>query len=156
MALESRELLIDDLKIYSSGLINALKQDKLVEARGYISDLHNTLDPISKYLESQISYEEMKPSSDVVDPVDVARTEGDNAILAAKRAEEKASRLERLARETSEESKRLRKASRKAKREAGKALRAAKKAEKAERKIQKEARSMSEHTDKANQAARHS
>lgn len=156
MALESRELLIDDLKIYSNGLINALRQDRLVEARGYVSDLNNSLDPISKYLDSQISYEEMKPSPELVDPLDIAKTEGDRAIFAAKRAEEKAERLERLARETSEESKRLKKASRKAKKEARKARKAAEKAERAERKVQSEARNVSEHAGKANQAARHS
>ena len=85
MALESRELLVDDLKIYSNGLINALRQDRLVEARGYVSDLSNSLDPISKYLDSQISYEDMKPSPEL-DPMDIAKTEGDRAIFAAKRA----------------------------------------------------------------------
>ena len=156
MALESRELLVDDLKIYSSGLINALKQDKLVEARGYVSDLTNALVPVSSYLESQIKYEEMKPSSELVDPLDIARTEGDRATFAAKRAEEKVENLERLVRETSEETKRLKKATRKAKSESAKARKAAAKAEKAESKAEKAARTASENAVKANQAARHS
>lgn len=155
MALESRELLIDDVKIYSTGLINALKQDKLVEARGYLSDLKNSLDPISKYLEAQIAFDQKGLSPDI-DPVDTARSEGDRAVLAAKRAEEKADRLERIAKETSEESKRLKKAARKAKKEAGKAWKAAEKAERAERKVAAETRQASEHASKANQAARHS
>jgi hypothetical protein len=156
MALESRELLVDDLKIYSSGLINALKQDKLVEARGYVSDLTSALEPVSSYLESQIKYEEMKPSPELVDPRDIARTEGDRAIFAAKRAEEKVESLERLVRETSEESKRLKKIARKARKEAAKARKAAEKAEKAENKAETAARTASENAAKANQAARHS
>lgn len=155
MALESRELLTDDVKIYSNGLITALKQDKLIEARGYLSNLRNSLDPLSEYIESQISLAETDYPEDA-DPVEIARVNGDNAVAAAKRAEAKAERLEGLAREAEEETKRLKKASRKAKKEAAKASKAAKKAEKAERKIQSEARSVAEHADKANQAARHS
>ena len=33
MSLESIELLTDDFKIYSEGLLDALKRDKLVEAK---------------------------------------------------------------------------------------------------------------------------
>jgi hypothetical protein len=125
MALESRELLIDDVKIYSNGLINALKQDKFVEARGYLSDLRNSLEPVSKYVEAQISFAE-RTYPDATDPVQMARLDGDDAVAAAKRAEAKAERLERLAREAEDEAKRLKRASRKAKKEAAKASKAAK------------------------------
>jgi hypothetical protein len=155
MAFESRELLIDDVKIYSNGLINALKQDKFIEARGYLSDLRNSLEPVSKYVEAQISFAD-RTYPEVTDPIEIARLEGDDAVAAAKRAEAKAERLERLAREAEDETKRLKKASRKAKKEAAKAMKAARKAEKAERKIQSEARNVAEHAGKANQAARHS
>lgn len=155
MSLESKELLTDDFKIYSEGLLNALKQDKLVEARGYVSDLRISLDTISNYVNSQISYMEA-PAEGLTHPMDIARSEAEIAVFAAKRAEEKAERLDKAAKDASEESKRLKKAAGHAKKEAEKAWNAAKKAEKAEKKARKESTKAAEHASKANQAARRS
>ena len=156
MSLESKELLTDDLKIYTEGLLTALKQDKLVEARGYVSDLRNSLDTISKYVESQISYMVTPGMEDLTHPSDIARTKAEEAVFAAKRAQEKAERLEKLAKDTSEESKRLKKAAGHAKKEAEKAWKAAKNAEKAEGKATKHSTKATEQASKAKQAARRS
>lgn len=157
MSLESKELIQDDYKIRSDGLLNALKQDKLVEARGYIPDIHNSLDSISDYLDTQIVYKEkVVQAAELDDPHDVAQSEAELAVLAAKRADEKAERLDLAAKDTSEEAKKLRKTASHAKREAKKAWKAAKNAEKSERRATKESRKAGEHADKANQAARRS
>jgi hypothetical protein len=155
MSLESKELLTDDFKIYSEGLLNALKHDKLVEARGYVLDLKTSLDTISNYVNSQISYMEA-PGEELTNSLDIARSEAEIAVFAAKRADEKAERLDKAARETGEESKRLKKAAGHAKKEAEKAWHAARKAEKSERKATKESTKAAEHASKANQAARRS
>ena len=156
MTLESRELLIDDFKTYSDGLVIALKHDKLVEARDYVSSLRSCLDRLSGYLDSQILLLEESKSIELANPLDIARSEAEVAVFAAKRADEKAERLESAAKETSAESKRLKKASGHAKSEAKKAWAAAKKAERAERKAAKESSRAAEHASKANQAARRS
>jgi uncharacterized phage infection (PIP) family protein YhgE len=156
MSLESKELLTDDLKIYSEGLLTALKQDKLVEARGYTSDLRNSLDTISKYVEAQISFMVTPAVEDNTHPSEIARTEAEAAVFAAKRAQEKAERLEKLANDTNEESKRLKKAADHAKKETEKAWNAAKKAEKAEGRANKQSTKASEQASKAKQAARRS
>ena len=156
MSLESKDLLTDDLKIYSEGLLTALKQDKLAESRGYVSDLRNSLDTISKYVEAQISYIVTPGVDDPQHPSDIARTEAEGAVFAAKRAQEKAERLEKLAKDTGEESKRLKKAADHAKKEAEKAWDAAKKAEKAEGKATKQSTKATEQASKAKQAARRS
>lgn len=155
MAQESKHLMLDDLKIYSDGLIVALKQDKLVEAKGYVATMGNLLETISKYLESQISYENESQEKSL-EPTDTARTEAERAVLAAKRAWEKTERLEKLSKETSDEAKRLKKATENAKKEAWKADKAAEKAEKAERKTEEAAKKVSEEAAKARQAARRS
>jgi hypothetical protein len=156
VSLESKELLTDDFKIYSEGLLNALKHDKLVEARGYVSDLRISLDTISNYVNSQISYIESPRAEELTNPLDVARSEAEVAVFAAKRADEKAERLEKAAKETREESKRLKKAAGHAKKEAEKAWHSARRAEKSERKATKESTKAAEHASKANQAARRS
>lgn len=155
MALESKQLLMDDLKAYSDGLIIALKQEKFQEAKGYIINLRNVIDSASNYLDSHMSFETDGQRTGEA-PADLARTEAERAILAAKRAQEKAERLERTAFETEEESKKLKKAAGAARKEAGKAQKAAERAEKAESKAEKEARKASELANKANQAARRS
>ena len=155
MSLESRQLLIDDLKIYSEGLVNALKQDKLREAREYVASLGNAGDATLKYLDSHISLENNVHDPDAT-PSDAATTEADRAALAAKRAHEKVERLERAAKESREESKRLQKAAGIARKEAEKARKAAEKAEKAETKAQREAKKAADQASKANQAARRS
>ena len=156
MSLESKEILIDDLKIYSNGLITALKQDKLIEARGYVKNLRTCLDSLTGYLESQISIIEQSRPIQNGHPFDVAKSEAEAAVLAAKRADEKAKQLEQATRDTSAESKRLKKATSHAKREAKRAWSAAHKAEKAERKASKESLKAAEHASTANQAARRS
>lgn len=156
MSLESKELLIDDLKIYTEGMVTALKQDKLVEAKGYVSDLRNSLDTISKYLEAQISFMVTPGVEDATHPTDIARTEAEGAVFAAKRAQEKAERLEKLAKDTNEEAKRLKKAADHAKKEAENAWNAAKNAEKAEGKATKQSTKATEQASKAKQAARRS
>lgn len=156
MSLESRQLLIDDLRIYSEGLVNALKQDKLREAKEYVTSLRNANDAISKYLDSHISIENNEQHDPEATPSETATTEADRAVLAAKRAQEKVERLERATKETSEELKRLKKAAGIASKEAEKARKAAEKAEKAESKSQKEANKAADQASKANQAARRS
>ncbi len=156
MAQESKHLMLDDLKIYSDGLIVALKQDKLVEAKEYVTTMGNLLETISKYLESQISYENESQEQKSLEPTDTARTEAERAVLAAKRAWEKTERLEKLSKETSDEAKRLKKVTENAKKEARKADKAAEKAEKAERKTEEAAKKVSEEAAKARQAARRS
>jgi hypothetical protein len=76
---ESRELMTDDLKLYSEGLITALKQDKLVEAREYVANLRPLLDDISKYLDSNIQYEQAPSAVKSDDAFNNARTEADRA-----------------------------------------------------------------------------
>ncbi|MGH9993099.1 MAG: hypothetical protein ACREAZ_10745 [Nitrososphaera sp.] len=155
MALESREILIDDLDLYSKGLVNALKQEKLSEAKEYLGNIRNALETASQYVEAQLYFEggstELSESS-----VENARTEAERAVLAAKRAAEKEERLEKAAKDALEESKRLKKAAKVAKKESVRAWKAADKAEKAENKAGKEAKRASEHATKANQAARRS
>lgn len=156
MSLESRQLLIDDLKIYSEGLVNALKQDKLREAREYVASLENAGDATLQYLDSHLSIENNAQHDPDAPPSDAATTEADRAALAARRAHEKVERLERAAKESGEESKRLKKAAGIARKEAEKARKAAEKAEKAENKAQKEAKKAADQASKANQAARRS
>ena len=156
MSLESRQLLIDDWKIYSDGLVNALKQDKLREAREYVASLENVGDATTKYLDSHLSLENDVGLIPDATSADTATTEADKAAFAAKRAHEKVDRLERAARESNEESKRLKKAAATARKEAEKARKAAEKAEKAETKAQKEAKKAADEASKANQAARRS
>ena len=156
MSLESKEILIDDLKIYSNGLVTALKQDKLVDARGYVTNLRANLDNLSGYLESQISIMEQSRPNENELPFDVAKSEAEAAVLAAKRADEKAKRLEQATRDTTAEAKKLKKTASHAKKEAKRAWSAAHRAEKAERKASKESLRAAEHANKANQAARRS
>lgn len=151
---ESREIMIDDLKIYSDGLLTALKKEKLTEAREYVANMKGLLDDIGKYADVHISYETVERESD--NPLDKSRTDAERAMDAAKRAEEKAVRLDRAAKETREESKRLKKASESARKESEKAWKAAEKAEKAESNAEKEAKKAAEQASKANQAARRS
>lgn len=151
---ESREIMIDDLKIYSDGLVNALKKEKLADAREYVANMKGLLDDVGKYVEANISYETVERQSD--EPLDKARTDAERAMDAAKRAQEKAVRLDRAARDTDEESKRLKKAAGSARKESEKAWKAAEKAEKAESKAEKEAKKAAEQASKANQAARRS
>ena len=80
----------DDLKIYSEGFLNALKHDKLVEARGHVSDLKTSVDAISNYVNSQISCMEA-PGEELTNPLDVARSEAEIAVFAAKRGMKKLS-----------------------------------------------------------------
>jgi hypothetical protein len=156
VVLESKEMLVDDLQIYSNGLINALKQDKLIEARGYVADLTGALNSASNYLDSEISYLKDQGTPTDAEPLDAARTEADRAVMASKRADEKAERLTKAARDTNEEAKRLKKAADKSKKEAAKARKAAKKAKDDERKAEKHAHKAAEHAGKANRAARES
>ena len=155
MALESKQLLVDDLKRYSDGMIVALKKENFLEARQYVSSLHTATDSISDYVESNISL--FATSYDgYTNATEVARTEAERAVLAAKRAQEKVVRLEQGARESADEAKRLTNAAKAARKEAEKARKAAGRAEKAESKAQKEAKKASEQANKANQAARRS
>ena len=131
MSLESRQLLIDDLKIYSEGLVNALKQDKLREAKEYVASLRNAGDATSTYLDSHLSLENNAQNDPDATASDTATTEADKAASPSKRAHEKVERLERAARESSEESKRLKKAAGIARKEAEKARKAADQASKA-------------------------
>jgi hypothetical protein len=124
MSLESRELMTDDFEIYSEGSLNALKHDKLVEARGYVSDLKTSLDAISNYVNPQISYMEA-PGEELTNPLDVSRSEAQIAVFAAKRADEKAERLKNATKDTDEASKRLKKAAGHTKKKAEKAWRVA-------------------------------
>lgn len=156
MSLESRHLLIDDLKIYSEGLVNALKQDKLREAKEYVTSLRNAIDVTSGYLDSQLSLENDPQQDPDASPFDTVSTEADRAVAAAKRAQLKLERLERAAKETNEESKRLKKAADIARKEAENARKAAEKAEKAENKAHKETKKAADQASKANQAARRS
>ena len=154
MALESKQLLVDDLKRYSDGLINALKREEFFEAREYVTSMRNVTESVSDYLASQISLEETNHGYATAS--DVATTEAERAVLAAKRAKEKVERLEKAADETAEESKRLRKAAKSASKDADKARKAAERAEKSENKAHREAKKASEQAAKANQAARRS
>ena len=56
MAEESRQIRVDDLKIYSDGLTTALKQDKLAEARDYVGRMKSVLDSVSRYVEAHIPF----------------------------------------------------------------------------------------------------
>ena len=155
MALESKELMVDDLQLYSNGLITALKQDKLVEARGYVADLTGLLNSTSDYLDSQISIMEQERPM-IAEPLDAARTEAERAMLASKRADEKAERLKKAAEYAREEGKRLKKAAGKSKKDARNARKAAEKAEKDEKMAEKHAQKAAEQAGKANRAARRS
>ena len=155
MTLESRIILTDDLKLYSDGLLNALKHDELHEAREYIPSVHKTLESISEYVESHIALDENVSSTDIATH-DRAATEAERAVFAAKLAQQKAEQLERARIETLERAKRLKKAASDAMKEASKARKAADRAEKAERKAQKEVRKAAEMAGRANQAARRS
>jgi hypothetical protein len=92
MSLESKELLHDDFKLRSDGLLNALRQDKLGEARSYIPDIRNSLDSISNYLDAQKVYAmEVAEATHLDEPKDVARSEAEIAVQAAKRAKKRLS-----------------------------------------------------------------
>lgn len=154
MAEESRQIMVDDLKIYSDGLTTALKQDKLAEARDYVGRMKSVLDSVSRYVEAHTLYDSALATTG--DPAEVARSETERAIYAARMAQQKAELLEKEGEEKKEESKRLKKAAGNARKEARKAKRAAEKAEKAERKAGKEASKASEEAAKAGKAARRS
>lgn len=146
--------MVDDLKIYSDGLTTALKHDKLAEARDYVGRMQSVLDSISRYVEAHMLYDSAVTATG--DPADIARSETERAIYAARMAQQKADLLEKESEEKKEESKRLKKAAENARKEAHKAERAAEKAEKAERKAEKEANKASEEAAKAGKAARRS
>ena len=156
MAMESRQLLIDDLKIYSDAIINALKQDKLSEAKEYLTSLRDVSEVTSGYLDSHISFDHEAENVANSTPSEAAATEADRAAISAKIAREKYQHLERSAKETSEEAKRLKKAAGLAKKESEKARKAAEKAEKAESKARKEAEKATDQATKASQSARRS
>ncbi len=82
---KSREIMIDDLKICSDGLVNTLKKERLAEAREYVANMKSLLDDVGKYVEASISYETVERQSD--EPLDKARTDAERAMDAAKRAE---------------------------------------------------------------------
>lgn len=154
MAEESRQIMVDDLKIYSDGLTTALKQDKLAEARDYVGRMQSVLNSVSRYVEAHTLYDSALTTAG--EPSDVARSEAERAIYAARMAQQKADLLEKESEEKKEESKRLKKAAGNARREAHKARSAADKAEKAERNAEKQANKASEQAAKAGKAARRS
>lgn len=82
---KSREIMIDDLKIYSDGLVNALKMEKLAEAWEYVANMKSLLEDVGKYGEANIPYETVGRQSDEL--LDKARTDAERAKDATKRAE---------------------------------------------------------------------
>ena len=157
MALESKELLLDNIKIYSDGLVIAMKQEKFFDAREYVVNLRKSLESTMDYLDSQISIaQEQDSASLITDPYEAARTNAERASLAAERSQQKADHLKIAAKKAEEESKRLKKAASKAEREAKKAKKDAEKADIDERKASKHSRKAAEHATKANQEARRS
>ena len=148
MALESKDLLIDNIKIYSDGLVNALKDEKFLEAREYVVDLRKNLESTIDYLDAQVSIIQEQDSTKLItDPSEAARSNAEHASLAAQRARQKADHLKIASKKTEEESKRLKKA-------ASKAERDAKKAEDAAERASKHAMKAAEHASKANREAR--
>jgi len=99
---ESREIMIDDLKLFLDGLVNALKKEKLAKASKYAANMKALIDDIGKYIEANISYETVEQQSD--EPLDKVRTDAERAMDAAKRTEEKAVRIDSAAKDTEEES----------------------------------------------------
>jgi hypothetical protein len=155
MALESRQILIDDLKRYSDALVLTLKKENFLEAREYVSNVRTVTESISDYVESNISL--LATSYDgYKNPTEIAHNEAERAVLSSKRAQEKVERLERAARDSANDAKRFNKAANEARKEAGRARKAAEKAEKDELKAQHEAKKAAEQANKANQAARRS
>lgn len=154
--MESRQLLIDDLRIYSDAIITALKQDKLREAKEYLTSLRDASEATSGYLDSHISFDYEAENVANSTPSAAAATEADRAAISAKIAHGKFQHLMKSAKETKEEAKRLKKAADFAKKESEKARKAAEKAEKAESKAQKEADKAADQATKASQSARRS
>jgi len=99
----SREIMINDLNICSDGLVNALKKEKLAEARVNVANMKALLDDIGKYAEENISCETGGRQSD--EPLDKVRTDTERVMDAARRAEEKAVRLDRVAKDADGEPK---------------------------------------------------
>jgi|GEM_PF-6026890 len=151
MLKESVKSAINDVKVYSSGLETALDNKRLTEASDYVSSIRNTMDRVSEYIESHVvdekAYDSEKPS-------DMALTDAERALRAAKKAEEKVEWLERTSAQRTEEGKRLKKQAGEARKEAEKAREAAKKAQDAERKAAKQAMKAAKEADKAREAAR--
>lgn len=154
MAEESRQIMVDDLKIYSDGLMTALEHDKLGEAREYILRVQRILGNISRYIEAHTLYDASLVASG--NATNIARSDAERARYAAHMAQQKADLLEKEAKEKKEESKRLKKAAGNARKEAAKARKNAKSAEKAEQRAEKQAGKASEQAARAGQAARRS
>ena len=155
MSLESKQILIDNTKIYSEGLVQALKDEKFQDAKGYVVELRKNLDSAMDYLDSQITIIEDQNSARLItDPYEAARTNAERAALAAERAHEKADRLEMEAKKTEAEYKRLKRAASKAEKDAEKAEDAAKKATKDEKRAAKHSIKAAEHASDADREAR--
>ena len=84
---KSREIMIDDLKIYSDGLVNALKKEKLAGTREYVANIKSLLDDVGKYVEASISYETVERQSDEL--LDKARTDAEREWTRKKRLNRK-------------------------------------------------------------------
>ena len=151
MVKDSIKTAIEDVKVYSKGLETALDNKRLMEASDYINSMRASLDRVSSYVESHLSEEKGYESSE---PSDMALTDAERALRAAKKAEEKVEWLERTSIQRTEEGKRLKKQAEEAKDEAKKARDAAKKALDAERKASKEAMKAAKAAEKAREAAR--
>ncbi len=143
--------MLNDVKVYSDGLLTSLAQKKFTESDEYIGRIRNILNTISEYIESHRA-EEKKPDSG--EPLEVARTEADRAAYAARMTEGRVASLESSVKEKSEEIKRLKRSLGQARKEAKKAKAASKKAIVAERKAAKQAIKATEAADKAREAAR--
>ena len=155
MSLESKEILVDNIKIYSEGLVRALKDEKFTEAKGYIVDLRKNLESTNDYLDSQLTIIEEEDSARLItDPHEAARSHAERASLAAERAHQKADRLEVAAKKTESEAKRLKKAASRAEKDADKAEDAAKKATSDEKRAAKHSIKAAEHASDANREAR--
>jgi hypothetical protein len=151
MVKESLKSAINDVKIYSNGLETALDNKRMAEASDYVNSIRNSMDRIAEYIESHLSEEK---GYDSEDPSDMALTDAERALRAARRAEEKVEYLERTSVQRTEEGKRLKKQAEEAEKEARRARDAAKKAQEAERKAAKQAMKAAKEAEKAREAAR--